>query len=145
MVKKTEVMIGDIICLYDRAFEIKEIHKNSVDGEFLHLPYGFYGEAWAKAKPFFLTVDLLNAIGFRKGKNYLSETWVYKTDAYEVNYRIVDNSLSILGLPPKAGFAYCYIPTLHELMHQFKTYNIDTVHIYKQMKNYKLPYSKPEV
>lgn len=138
-------MLGDIICLYDRAFEIKEIHKNSVEGVFLHIPFGYYTEAWAKTKPFYLTADLLSTIGFRKDQRYLSETWFYDTEAYRVGYGIDDNSLSILGLTPKAGFGYSYIKTLHELMHQFKAYNIDTVHIYRQMQNYKLPYSKPEV
>lgn len=145
MVKKTEVMMGDIICLYDRAFEIKEIHKNSVEGIFLPIPLGYYTESWAKTKPFYLTADLLSTIGFHKDQRYWSETWLYETEAYRVCYGMDDISLSILGLPPKTGFAYCYITTLHELMHQFRTYNIETVHIYRQMQNYKLPFSKSEV
>lgn len=145
MVKKTEVMMGDIICLYDRAFEIKEIHKNSVEGICLPVPLGYYAESWAKVQPFYLTADLLSTIGFRQDKRYLSGTWLYETEAYRVCYGIDDNSLSILGLLPKAGFAYCYIKTLHELMHQFCTYNIETVHIYRLMQNYKLPHPKSEV
>lgn len=139
-------MLSDIICLYDRAFEIKEIHKNSVEGIFLHIPFGYYSEAWTKVKPFYLTADLLSTIGFEEVEGYNGNLWLYKGDSFKIHYNIQESSLSILRNPVKIlGFGYCYISTLHELMHQFKAYNIDTVYIYKQMQNYKLPFSKSEV
>lgn len=141
MVKKTEVMMGDIICLHDRAFEIKEIHKNSVEGIFLPVPLGYYTESWAKTKPFYLTADLLSTIGFEKVEGCKENLWCYKGNSFKVHYSITDTSLSILGNPVKImGFGFCYISTLHELMHQFRTYNIETVHIYRLMQNYKLPF-----
>lgn len=146
MVKKTEVVMGDIICLHDRAFEIKEIHKNSVEGIFMPVPLGYYTESWAKTKPFYLTADLLSTIGFEEVEDSGGNLWLYKGDYFKIHYNIQASSLSILRNPIKAaGFAYCYINTLHELMHQFSTYNIETVHIYRQMQNYRLPFPKSEV
>ena len=138
-------MVGDIISLADKAFEIREIHKNAVEGKFLSIPLGIYTEAWTRVKPFYLTAGVLRTIGFEKVEESKENLWCYKGSSFKVHYNLGDNSLSILGEPVKVmGFTFCYITTLHELIHKFNDFNIDTVHIYRNMRMYNARSEKSE-
>lgn len=133
-------MVGDIIRLKKWAFEVVEIHKNSVSGRLLTVGFGVFVEAWAKVKPYALTPDVLEAIGFVRVE-VSTKLWVYERDDFKAHYDIEEHSLSVLSNPAKIhGFGFFYIYTLHELMQIFRRFNFETCGFYNRMRDYVPPH-----
>lgn len=142
MVYSKEVMQGDIICMKGYALEIKEIRRNSVEGQILSIGVGSYAEAWAKTSPWILNEDLIWHLGFELEHDKI---WVMEIDSYKLRYNLEIHKLMFDTTQPKRGFGYFNVLYLHQMMQIFRLFKLDTINFYRTMKTYKLPnYGKEE-
>lgn len=146
MVKKDEVMVGDIVRLKNWAFEVLEIQTNSVVGRLLTVGVGSFVEAWPKVMGYEITEDLLEALGYHHEEGYREDVMVYREfwnerdRGYVLTYQFDDHSFALLNHPTKQhGFCYAYATYLHELMHLYRAFRIDCSGMYKRMRDYKVP------
>lgn len=138
-------MRGDIIRLKKWAFEVVEIHSNSVTGHLLTYGVGTFIEAWPNVEGYVITDDLLKALGYEPVDEKMT-IWAYSefkgehNRGYKLTYSLSDRTFTLLNDPVKErGFCYAYATYLHELMHLYKIFRIDYSGIYKRMRDYKLP------
>ena len=129
-------MQGDIICLKGYALEIKEIRRNSVEGQIVAVGLGSYIEAWAKTTPWVINEDLIWHLGFELEHH---QVWVMEQDGFKISYDFSDHALTFLASPPKRGFGYFNVLYLHQMMQLFRLFKLDTINFYRAMKTYKLP------
>ena len=58
----------------------------------------------------------------------------------KVTYDTADHGLTFMETEKRRrGFCLTYIYTLHELMHQFREYGVETCKFYKQILDYNPP------
>lgn len=146
MVKRNEVMVGDIVRLKNWSFEVLEIQTNSVVGRLLTVGVGSFVEAWPKVMGYEITEDLLETLGYHHEEGYVEnilvcrEYWNERNKGYVLHYDLNDHTLTFLNEPTKPrGFFYAYATYLHELMHLYRSFRIDCSGMYKRMRDYKVP------